>query len=331
MSGTRSNGKCKPTAARNIEHARHRSTIGRQTSTTSGVRPTAKTRGLRTTGRAWSIARIGPSHAEIALAAPMRESLSCGGGATRGRRRSHAQHVVREGSADFHTLRRGDGGWTRWRTTCSEVEDAVSARRHCWRTCSANGGSGLGVKWPIVMRSTFLDMDTCGVRSSLAGGTWPEVFADGRSQDIAQPRAGDMLDPRRGRQSRSAARGRSERFWRTPRVQLIIDQQDLPLTVEPSLQIARTNESKACETSAPTILPETSSLVGPARLADHLFASLVMSMEARKETHSIAGNPPWANGLGAWRRLVQRFDLASAHAAQRRPRATSILYCIVPR
>lgn len=49
------------------------------------------------------------------------------------------------------------------------------------------------------------------------------------------------------------------------------------------------------ELKAPTIIPEPSD-------------------EAGIEAPSVVDNTPCDNGVEAWRRLVQRFDLASAHA-----------------
>lgn len=66
--------------------------------------------------------------------------------------------------------------------------------------------------------------------------------------------------------------------------------------------------AEACESNAPTIIPDARNVNYVARLAQQLYASLLMHMEAETD------NSPPENGLGVCRRLVQRFGLASAHA-----------------
>lgn len=64
------------------------------------------------------------------------------------------------------------------------------------------------------------------------------------------------------------------------------------------------------EPMAPSIVPDASGIHAPKLLGQHVYASLLMSTEAGTEVHSIVG---W-NVLEACRRLVQRFDPASAQA-----------------
>lgn len=52
------------------------------------------------------------------------------------------------------------------------------------------------------------------------------------------------------------------------------------------------------DTNAPTVAPEASNGAGAAKLAQHLYASLLMSKEAGTEAHSIAAIPRWRT---AWR------------------------------
>lgn len=60
-------------------------------------------------------------------------------------------------------------------------------------------------------------------------------------------------------------------------------------------------------------MPEASGVSGAGKFTQHLYASLPMSAEAGTLAHSIVDNTPGEHGLEAWRRLVQRFDPASAH------------------
>lgn len=66
--------------------------------------------------------------------------------------------------------------------------------------------------------------------------------------------------------------------------------------------------AEARETNAAIIIPESSNVVGAPRLAQHVYASLIMSTKAGTETDSIVNNTPGDNGREAWRRLVQRLD-----------------------
>lgn len=59
----------------------------------------------------------------------------------------------------------------------------------------------------------------------------------------------------------------------------------------------------AHEASAPTVVPETSNLAEAAKLAQHVYARLLMNTEAGAETHTITDKG----------RFVQRFDPTSAH------------------
>lgn len=57
--------------------------------------------------------------------------------------------------------------------------------------------------------------------------------------------------------------------------------------------------AQAREASAPTIVPETSKVEGARGIAQHLYASPLMSTEAGMDAHSVG-----YNGLGAWRRFI---------------------------
>lgn len=67
------------------------------------------------------------------------------------------------------------------------------------------------------------------------------------------------------------------------------------------------------EANAPAVDPAASNAASATRLAQHISASLLISTEARTETHSIVDNIPAESGLEAWRRFVQRFDPAPEH------------------
>lgn len=73
------------------------------------------------------------------------------------------------------------------------------------------------------------------------------------------------------------------------------------------------------EESAPTIVLETSDIVGAQRRAQHVYAILPMSTEVGAEARPSVDSTPGENGLEAWSRLVRRFD--PAH--RRRPILTS--------
>lgn len=53
------------------------------------------------------------------------------------------------------------------------------------------------------------------------------------------------------------------------------------------------------KTNPPTIVPETSNGPGAARLAHHLYTSVLMCTEAGTETHAIVDNTQLENGLEA--------------------------------
>lgn len=73
----------------------------------------------------------------------------------------------------------------------------------------------------------------------------------------------------------------------------------------------RSEWAEAREATGPTIVQDPNGLFGAARLAQHLYASLLMCTEAGTEAHSILDNTPGKNGLEAWRRHVPRFDPTS--------------------
>lgn len=64
----------------------------------------------------------------------------------------------------------------------------------------------------------------------------------------------------------------------------------------------------------PAVDPIASGIVGAGKPFQHLCASLLMCAEAGAASLSIVDNTPLGNGLEAWRRLVHRFDPASALA-----------------
>lgn len=72
--------------------------------------------------------------------------------------------------------------------------------------------------------------------------------------------------------------------------------------------------AEAHDANTPVVDPTASGLAGAQKLAQHLYASFLMSTEAGTEAHSIADNTPLENGLEAWRRLVHGIDPAQAQA-----------------
>lgn len=64
------------------------------------------------------------------------------------------------------------------------------------------------------------------------------------------------------------------------------------------------------DTDSSTISPEASGVADAPRLAQRIYASLLMSTEAGTEAHSIVDNAPGENGLDAWPRSAQRLDPA---------------------
>lgn len=66
------------------------------------------------------------------------------------------------------------------------------------------------------------------------------------------------------------------------------------------------------ETMAPTIVSDASGIVGADGQGQHVYASLIMSTEPWTEARPIVARTPGENDLEAWRRMVGRFDPASA-------------------
>lgn len=49
------------------------------------------------------------------------------------------------------------------------------------------------------------------------------------------------------------------------------------------------------------------------KFGQHVYASLLMSIDSGTEVHSIVDSMPGENGITAWLRLVEQFDPALAH------------------